>query len=566
MPQMMDWTSLLPKAPAPIDVPGSIGQWLQNQNAALKMQAARQAIQSDQQLRSILGNPQNLNQTTGLPTPQAMSQIGQASPQDFLAFQEAIGNQYLHQQNIAKQAMEMRNKLADESLEEINIPAQAAYDDVKAKGGSDADARKAANDVRRENWQKFAARPGMPSDLVAMGNREVQNDFDPERNLAIIRGRKPGREYLKEQTAEKRAERQDDRTKYGDEVDVTFTDANGKDVTKIARLNKDTGRYETIGGTVELIDPKSVRKVGTKTDEGTWQVLTDPSNNQQYRYNPATAKATTMTGEPYTPGGAAKISQGAGALLDDRTLHTMAEQYLAGDRTVFQNLGRGAQGAENVVKLRGEVARMMAEQGKSGAEIATKIAEFEGLKAGERALGTRTAQMGMALNEAKTFAPLALQASEKVDRTSFPTLNSLLLAAEKGTGGEDVIRLSVATNSLLNAYARAVTPTGTPTEGAQERARQLLDAAWSKGQFRTAIDQLMKEMEAASKAPGMVREEFRERKDPGSSVAAPATTGAPTQSSGGASVISSKSEYDALPSGAKYRKPNDPEGYYRTKP
>jgi hypothetical protein len=219
----------------------------------------------------------------------------------------------------------------------------------------------------------------------------------------------------------------------------------------------------------------------------------------------------------------------------------MAEQYLAGDRTVMQNLGRGAQGAENIVKLRGEIARQLAEQGKSGSDIATKIAEFEGLKAGERALGTRTAQMGMALSEATSFAPLALAASEKVDRTEYPTLNGLLLAAERGTGGEDVIRLAVATNSFLNAYARAVTPTGTPTEGAQERARALLDAAWSKGQYRTAIDQLMLEMNAASKSPGMVREEFRDRSDPGSSLSAPATTNPNPSSGGGGSVM----KYDA---------------------
>ena len=46
------------------------------------------------------------------------------------------------------------------------------------------------------------------------------------------------------------------------------------------------------------------------------------------------------------------------ATLDDETLTSMAEQYLAGDKSVFQNLGRGAQGAANVVALRQRVTQV----------------------------------------------------------------------------------------------------------------------------------------------------------------------------------------------------------------
>jgi hypothetical protein len=231
--------------------------------------------------------------------------------------------------------------------------------------------------------------------------------------------------------------------------------------------------------------------------------------------------------------GGAAAAAGTQPTLDSETIRTMADQYLAGDRSVMQNLGRGAQGANNIVALRAEISRQMSERGMSGQDMATKLAEFEGLKAGERTLTQRTANIGMRIAEAKTFAPLALAASEKVDRTQFPTLNSLLLAAEKGTGDENVIRLSVATQSLLNAYAAAVTPTGTPTEGAQSRAHELLDKAYSQGQFRVAVDQLMKEMEAASKSPGMVREEFRRGADPQTGAAAPSwSTGSATGPNG----------------------------------
>lgn len=47
-----------------------------------------------------------------------------------------------------------------------------------------------------------------------------------------------------------------------------------------------------------------------KAAQGEWQILTDPKTNTTYRYNPMTLQATTLTGEDYSPQGAAKISGG----------------------------------------------------------------------------------------------------------------------------------------------------------------------------------------------------------------------------------------------------------------
>lgn len=198
------------------------------------------------------------------------------------------------------------------------------------------------------------------------------------------------------------------------------------------------------------------------------------------------------------------------SLLSADDAKFMAEQYLAGDRTVVANLGRGAQGGENILRFRMAVTKQAKEQGLSPAAVAAKIAEFEGIKAGERTLGTRTANIEMAVSEAQQMAPLAVQASDKVDRTKFPSLNSIILAGEKGTGDENVVRLGVATNSLINIYSRAISPTGVPTVHDKEHARELLSTAWSKGQFNAAVDQMMQELAQARKAPGIVRREFKD--------------------------------------------------------
>ena len=184
----------------------------------------------------------------------------------------------------------------------------------------------------------------------------------------------------------------------------------------------------------------------------------------------------------------------------------IAKQYIAGDRSVLIGLARNSKG---MLTARTAIVKESARQGKSPEEMAATIAEFEGIKSGERTLGNRQAQVGVAVEEARNMAPLALAASEKVDRTQYPLLNKVILATEQGTGDENVVRFGIAVNSLINIYARAINPQGQVTVSDKDHARELLSTAWSKGQFRNGIDQLQQEMNAAYKAPGAVRKEFR---------------------------------------------------------
>lgn len=197
------------------------------------------------------------------------------------------------------------------------------------------------------------------------------------------------------------------------------------------------------------------------------------------------------------------------ALIDPETRRFMAEQILSGDKSPFANIGRGTQGGQNIALLRQEVTKLGIERGLKGSDLAALNAEFAGLQSGERTLGTRTANVEMAASEVQQLAPIALAASENVDRTQYPSLNALELAAKQGTGDENVIRLNQSVNALVNTYARAISPNGTPTVSDKDHAREILDRAYSKGQFRAAIDQMQLEIAAARKAPGSVRGEFR---------------------------------------------------------
>lgn len=195
---------------------------------------------------------------------------------------------------------------------------------------------------------------------------------------------------------------------------------------------------------------------------------------------------------------------GAGQPSGD-ALTFAVDQYLAGDPTAAQGYARSAQ---MKAAFQNRLAERAKEKGISGADLAAKTAEYQGIKAGQRTLGTRQAQIDMSVTEAQNVMPIALEASNKVDRTKYPTLNSMLLAAEKGTGGEDVVRLAGATNALINIYSRAISPTGTPTVSDKDHAREILSTAYSKGQYAAAVELMRQEMQAAKSAPGQVREDL----------------------------------------------------------
>ena len=201
---------------------------------------------------------------------------------------------------------------------------------------------------------------------------------------------------------------------------------------------------------------------------------------------------------------------GAEPTLSPSTLQTMADQYLSGDKAVMQNLGRGAQGAANVVALREAIAEAARNKGLSGAEIAAKQSEFMGMNAAQRALGTRQANFGLAKSEAYEMADLVTETSQNVSRTQFMPINKALNAYNTNTGGTEIREFGAALNSFINAYARAISPVGTPTVSDKDHARAMLSTADSHEQVVAIMDQLKKEMEAAGRAPGVVKKEIRE--------------------------------------------------------
>jgi hypothetical protein len=201
--------------------------------------------------------------------------------------------------------------------------------------------------------------------------------------------------------------------------------------------------------------------------------------------------------------------QAESARLDQGTVDSMADQYLAGDKSVLGNLGRGAQGAENIVRVREAIYRRAQAAGMSPADIARQLASYAGDTQAQRTLGQRSAQIDLAANEAEKFAGQALEASSKVGRFGWVQVNKALQGAETSFSNPELKKLRVAVDALVNARARAISPTGVPHVADQEVGRRLLSSADGPEAFKAAVEQMEAEVRAARQASADTRAEAR---------------------------------------------------------
>jgi hypothetical protein len=142
-------------------------------------------------------------------------------------------------------------------------------------------------------------------------------------------------------------------------------------------------------------------------------------------------------------------------------------------------------------------------------EMRAGAVELAGDKSKARALGTRSANIEQAASEARKMSKIVLDTSSKFPRTEFQPVNKAIAAFEKQTGGTEVRQFGAAINSYINAYARAVNPTGVATVSDKEHARDMLSTADTPDQVKAIIAVLDREMTAAQESPREVRADQR---------------------------------------------------------
>lgn len=193
-----------------------------------------------------------------------------------------------------------------------------------------------------------------------------------------------------------------------------------------------------------------------------------------------------------------------GGLTDDGA-QIVVDQYLAGDRQAIIGFARNPADKEKLTNMIAESAKA---RGITGPMLAVMSAEFQGLNAGERTLGTRTAQLGLASGELQAFIPQAIEASKKVDRTNFPSANAALQAYENQTGDPELRAFGAALNAVENAYSQIISRGAVSTDADKRVARELISTIDSPQVLDAVMNQIMKETQGASQAPGIVRDEY----------------------------------------------------------
>ena len=258
------------------------------------------------------------------------------------------------------------------------------------------------------------------------------------------------------------------------------------------------------------------------------------------------------------------ITRGKDGGLTTESTDSLADQAMAGDTTALQGLKPA-----DKIKVRNRIADLQQIRGLTGADQAAANAQFAGVKAGERTLGTRQANIDMAVQEAENIEPIVRQASAKVPRGGFVPWNKLFQIAESGSSNKELLQFAQAAKSFANIYTRATVP-GASAVADREAAVEHLPTFTDDASFQAVLDIMDKEMKAAKASPGQVRKDMSaaitgrseappspgQTTNPGPPPAGAATVGGPKQ-------IASDADFNALPSGTEFIAPD---GSHRRKP
>lgn len=217
----------------------------------------------------------------------------------------------------------------------------------------------------------------------------------------------------------------------------------------------------------------------------------------------------------------------SGEPLSDEQAKFMGQQLAAGDTSVLTNLGRGKQGAENVLKVRRAAMDEITAKGGTGADMAHRSAAYQGERAEQRAAGTLEGRVGPAAIAAAGAAKLALEASDKVPRGTFVPLNELMQKAQSALSNKELRSFQAANTTFVNEYTAATSKSGASTDAMRAHAYDMLRTADSQDAYKAVVDTMRKEMLAAVAAPV----KFREYVEKGGNAAVLDSLGGPGSSS-----------------------------------
>lgn len=223
------------------------------------------------------------------------------------------------------------------------------------------------------------------------------------------------------------------------------------------------------------------------------------------------------------------VSQKASAAILTPEGQDLAAQEYLNTGKLPPGMG-GAQTGVNA-KIIGRAAEMAAANGNDAQATALNRASFKAGQTGLTALTKQRTLVGAFERTALKNLEIALDESNKVDRTGVTPINKWLIAGKKATGDVEVGRFNAALTSALNEYAKVLSgATGSAgiSDAARREAHDLLNTANTPEQVIGIVDIMKREM--ANREAGFAEQEAQLKETMGARPnvpVAPASPGAP---------------------------------------
>ena len=242
------------------------------------------------------------------------------------------------------------------------------------------------------------------------------------------------------------------------------------------------GRYGKFGG-APTCERAIVVRTGEIMDEHPEMSKRDAEDQAAREIARARAKPETVP----------TLSDDAAGMLADMAIRM-------GPRSVSGFLGYGDQGRANKQKVLEVMASKT--EGMQPEERTKLLTNFQSEMAYARTGGSYAARVDTATQELVVLVPQALETSRKVPRGAFTALNSLVNEFRSGVSDPEFYDWQLANVSMINAYARAMNPTGVPrvTEKFELKAQNILSLATDDKSYEKQARRLMLEAQASQLA------------------------------------------------------------------
>jgi len=190
---------------------------------------------------------------------------------------------------------------------------------------------------------------------------------------------------------------------------------------------------------------------------------------------------------------------------DEDTIETAARTFNQTGK-MPTNLGTRETAGFIVGAIQNRANALLSESGITPEQRAQDWQKYAGGTSYQRTAGTYGARVEAASNEAEQLAPQAIETSKALPRGEWVPVNRLIQKFEAGQSDPRYYEFAFANWSLLNAYARAINPTGIPRLEDKKHAAELLSTAIDQKSYEQVIKRMMLEIKASKEAISKTRE------------------------------------------------------------